>query len=127
MHSKKITVIPRDMSITESIPGKTPKNINFNILTCIALIAIVFAVYVQAGEHQFLDYDDGVYVTENGHVSSGVTGRNILWAFTSVYAGNWHPVTWLSHMADVHCYSMSPREYHRDDKHEEECKSVLIV
>ena len=100
------------MSITESIPGKTPKNINFNILTCIALIAIVFAVYVQAGEHQFLDYDDGVYVTENGHVSSGVTGRNILWAFTSVYAGNWHPVTWLSHMADVHCYSMSPRGHH---------------
>ena len=82
------------------------------ILTCIALIVIVFALFLQAGEHQFLDYDDGVYITENSHVSSGITGENILWAFTSVYAGNWHPVTWLSHMADVQCYGMNPRGHH---------------
>ena len=82
------------------------------ILACIALIAIAFAVYLQAGEHQFLDYDDGVYVTENSHVSSGITGENILWAFTSVDAGNWHPVTWISHMADVQFYGMNPRGHH---------------
>ena len=82
------------------------------VLTCIALIAIVFAVYIQVGNHDFLDYDDNVYVTANPHVTSGITGDTIFWAFTSVYAGNWHPVTWLSHMADVQFYGMNPGGHH---------------
>ena len=57
-------------------------------LLCFALIVITFAVYMQVGNHQFLNFDDNVYVTENSHVVSGITGRNIMWAFTSVEAAN---------------------------------------
>ena len=82
------------------------------VLICLALILFVVAVYMQAGNHQFLNFDDDVYVTANPHIISGITGKNILWSFTSVEAANWHPVTWLSHMADVQFYGMNPRGHH---------------
>ncbi len=36
-----------------------------------------------------------------------------MWAFTSGNAsGNWHPVTWLSHMVDAQFYGLNPRGHH---------------
>ncbi len=82
------------------------------VLTCLLLTVTVAAVYWQTGNHQFLNFDDDVYVTGNPHVAGGITGNNLYWAFTSVDAANWHPVTWLSHMADVQFYGMTPRGHH---------------
>lgn len=82
------------------------------ILLSVALLVIIFAVYWQVGYHEFLNYDDTVYITANPHVATGITGTNIIWALTSVDASNWHPVTWLSHMADAQFYSMNPRGHH---------------
>jgi tetratricopeptide (TPR) repeat protein len=82
------------------------------VVICVALIVIILAVYMQVGNHEFVNYDDEVYVTKNPHVASGITGKNIVWAFTSVYGCNWHPVTWLSHMTDVELYGMNPRGHH---------------
>jgi tetratricopeptide (TPR) repeat protein len=71
------------------------------------------SVYAQVGSHKFINFDDDVYVTNNLHVVSGLSGKNIIWAFTSVgEAGNWHPITWLSHMADVQFYGISPAGHH---------------
>jgi len=82
------------------------------VLISIALIVIVFAVYMQVGNCEFTNFDDPDYVTNNTHVSSGITGKSIIWAFTSIEASNWHPVTWLSHMADAQFYGMNPRGHH---------------
>jgi tetratricopeptide (TPR) repeat protein len=82
------------------------------ILIGTVLAVITLAVYMQAGNHQFVNYDDYAYVTKNPHVVNGITGNNIEWAFTSVEASNWHPITWLSHMADVQLYGMNPRGHH---------------
>ena len=79
---------------------------------CLVLIMVTLAVYLPARQLQFLNYDDNIYVTANPHVASGLTGRNVVWAFTSVEASNWHPVTWLSHMADSQLYGMTPRGHH---------------
>jgi tetratricopeptide (TPR) repeat protein len=75
------------------------------------LIVIILSVYMQAGNHQFV-FDDEAYVTSNPHVASGLTKENIIWAFTSVHAANWHPITWLSHMADTQFYGLNPRGHH---------------
>ena len=77
-----------------------------------ALSIIVLALYWQVGSHQFLNLDDNVYLTANPHVVGGLTGDNLIWAFTSVDATNWHPVTWLSHLTDVELYGMEPRGHH---------------
>jgi len=82
------------------------------VLICIALIVIIFAVYMQVGNYQFVILDDDAYVVSNRHVANGITGKNIIWAFSTVYKANWHPITWLSHMADVQLYGMNPHGHH---------------
>ena len=70
-------------------------------LLAIGVIALAVLPYLQTLHHDFINYDDNLYVTENPHVLSGLTWHGIVWAFTTLRSGNWHPLTWLSHMLDV--------------------------
>jgi protein O-mannosyl-transferase len=76
------------------------------------LIIVTCVVYWQVGNHQFVNYDDGKYILENPHVRTGLTRENVVWAFTSTYASNWHPLTWLSHMLDVQLFGLNPGPQH---------------
>lgn len=76
------------------------------------LILTVTAAFWQVGNHEFLQYDDVQYVTENQHVQAGLTGAGVVWAFTTTLAGNWHPLTWISHMLDCQLYGLNPRGHH---------------
>ena len=91
------------------------------------LVVVTFAIYVQVGNHQFLNFDDNLYVTDNPHVSSGISGKNIAWAFSSVDAANWHPVTWLSHMIDAQLYGMNPRGHHLSNVIIHAASSLLLL
>jgi tetratricopeptide (TPR) repeat protein len=79
---------------------------------CISLAAVTFAVYSDALQFKFLTFDDQAYVTENRHVLGGLTVANIGWAFRGVVAGNWHPLTMLSHMLDCQIYGLRPWGHH---------------
>ncbi len=76
------------------------------------LAIITLVVYWQVGGHEFIHFDDDAYVTANPHVAGGISGKNIIWAFTTVDCIYWQPVTFLSHMADVQIYGMNPRGHH---------------
>ncbi len=78
----------------------------------LALVVITLAVYWQVGGHSFISFDDGLYVYENSRVLRGLTLSNIAWAFTSLEAANWHPLTWLSHMLDVQLYGLNAGGHH---------------
>jgi tetratricopeptide (TPR) repeat protein len=69
-----------------------------NLLICLCLATTIVAVYSPVCHFGFVSYDDQVYVTTNAHVQSGLTLRGLVWAFTTIHASNWHPLTWLSHM-----------------------------
>jgi len=79
---------------------------------CIFLAAITWLVFGQTIHHQFLNFDDDLYVYKNPHVSRGLTATGILWAFSHQYAANWHPLTWLSHMLDCQLYGLTPGGHH---------------
>ncbi|MBL7207805.1 MAG: glycosyltransferase family 39 protein, partial [Desulfobacterales bacterium] len=81
-------------------------------VVCLFLALTVLAVYWQVGNHEFVNYDDKDYITENQHVQAGLTLKSIAWAFTSTHAGNWHPLTWLSHMLDCQIYGLNPCGHH---------------
>jgi tetratricopeptide (TPR) repeat protein len=81
-------------------------------LICLFLVLVTVAVFFQVRHHEFLNWDDPLYITENQHVKTGFTLPNIAWAFTTQHVGNWHPITWLSHMLDVHLYGMNPGQHH---------------
>ena len=83
-----------------------------SVLLCLVLACITLGIFWQIGDHQFINYDDPLYVTNNTHVKEGLTGKNILWAFTTTTASNWHPLTWLSHMTDVEVFGLNPRGHH---------------
>ena len=83
-----------------------------NLLLLLLLIIQTVAVYYQVGDHEFLHWDDNVYITSNPRVTSGLSGENLLWAFTSTHAANWHPLTWVSHMVDWDLFGENPRGHH---------------
>jgi len=76
------------------------------------LFLTVLGIFLPAVTHGFITYDDPVYVTENAHVRAGLTSEGIRWAFRSTDASNWHPLTWLSHMADVQVFGLRPWGHH---------------
>ena len=82
------------------------------IVICIFLVVTTFFVYSQVQDHQFINYDDQVYVTENLKVKSGLTRESVHWAFTTSHFSQWHPMTWLSHMLDYQLYGSNPKGHH---------------
>ncbi len=68
--------------------------------------------YWPVGEFDFIVYDDGLYITRNSVVQNGLTWSGLTWAFTSLEGGNWHPITWLSHMLDMSLYGLNPGGHH---------------
>jgi len=67
--------------------------------------------YLPALRNGFVDLDDGNYVAENRHTQK-LSVENVRWAFTAFYAGNWHPLTWLSHAADSALFGLDARRHH---------------
>ena len=60
----------------------------------------------------FVNYDDHLYVYQNPHVLNGLSFNDFKWAFTTGYAYNWHPVTWLSLMLDCQLFGCDPGWIH---------------
>ncbi len=64
------------------------------------------ATYYPVRNQPFLHFDDSKYVTANPQVQGGLSGSTVEWAFTTYYASNWHPLTWLSHALDCQIFGM---------------------
>jgi Flp pilus assembly protein TadD len=75
-----------------------------NSLIAAALAIVTLAIYAQVIGHQFITLDDPTYIQENSMVNRGVTRAGLAWAFTTFYATNWHPLTWISHMIDCQLF-----------------------
>jgi len=88
----------------------TPRQ--WRLIACIFLILATWAVYGEVRHHQFIQLDDGAYVLENPRVSGGLTSSGIVHAFTTLHAGYWIPLTWLSHMVDCQLFGLSPGGHH---------------
>jgi tetratricopeptide (TPR) repeat protein len=82
------------------------------ILIVLLLSVLVLASYWGVQGNGFVNYDDPAYVVENRHVKAGLSGEEIVWAFTASYVSNWHPLTWLSLMLDHDLYGMNAGGYH---------------
>lgn len=91
----------------ESFAGK-----RHALLAALILALVVLVVYQQTIRFEFVSFDDPGYVQDNPHVNSGLGWANTCWAFTSYHAANWHPLTWLSHQADVSLFSLTPGGHH---------------
>ncbi len=78
----------------------------------IFLTAATFFVYWQVHHFGFVNFDDNIYITENSHIQSGITSKEICWAFTTRYFELWNPLVWLSFMLDYQFYGLNAAGYH---------------
>ena len=81
------------------------------ILLSALLVLATLLLYGPVTHHEFV-WDDSAYVTKNIHVSTGLNLGNVVGAFTSFHQGNWHPLTWISHMADCQLFGLSSGPHH---------------
>jgi tetratricopeptide (TPR) repeat protein len=78
-----------------------------------ALLALLTtAVYAPVRTFPFVVYDDKDLVTENPPVRAGLTREGTVWAFTHAHMGNYVPLAWHSHMADVELFGLDPGAHH---------------
>jgi Flp pilus assembly protein TadD len=78
----------------------------------LGLLILTGAVFAPVAHFDFVNWDDPEYVTANPGVLNGLTWRGIVWAFTTGHGGNWHPLTWISHMLDVQVFGLNPGAHH---------------
>ena len=107
-------------SSARKVPSLTRVSVNLgadrhkkrSLIICLLLIIAAFMAFWQVTQSDFIGLDDAAYVTDNRHVQDGLTVEGILWAFTTGHAGYWHPLTWISHMADVQLFGLRPGWHH---------------
>ena len=83
-----------------------------NGLICAGLVLCCVAIYGQTLAHDFILYDDPLYVTQNPEVQAGLSWANVGWALTTDRAMYMHPLTWMSHMLDCDLYGLRPWGHH---------------
>ncbi|MGO9477816.1 MAG: hypothetical protein ACLQAH_02130, partial [Limisphaerales bacterium] len=79
---------------------------------CLFLAAIVWLVFGQTVRHEFVNFDDNLYVYDNSVVIRGLNLKGIEWAFTHIVVSNWHPLTMMSHMLDCQLYGLQAGGHH---------------
>lgn len=99
---------------------------HFTFLMGLMLAVITLAIYWKVANYEFINLDDPGFITENIHVATGLSLKNIVWAFTPEPGVGWFPVTWLSHMADVQMFGLNPRWHHLENVFIHVAAAVLL-
>ncbi|HEY5999864.1 MAG TPA: hypothetical protein VI078_11285 [bacterium] len=98
--------------MTEGRDGSPRRVLTPRRLVGLCMLIVTAGVYAGSLGNGFTNFDDLDMITQNPHVRSGLTSENVLWAFGSFEKANWHPVTWISHQADVQLFGLDARRHH---------------
>jgi tetratricopeptide (TPR) repeat protein len=91
---------------------KSVNTLRLKLVICVGLVVAILIVYWQATHHEFVSFDDGLYVADNQMVQAGITLDGIRWAFGFTDIAYWHPLTWLSHMLDYQFFGLDSGKHH---------------
>jgi tetratricopeptide (TPR) repeat protein len=96
-------------------PRELPRGVHRRSITvsiCLLLTGLSLAVFSQTIYYNFVNFDDDLYVYNAPAIRAGPTLKGIVAAFTNPHAGNWHPLTTLSHMLDCRLYDLNAGGHH---------------
>src|SRR5437762_6484444 len=99
----------RDRSLTSRKRASLPRQ---TTLIYLGLVGITWLVFGQTLRHDFVNFDDHVYVYDNPLIARGLTFDGVVNAFTHPHARNWHPLTTISHMLDCQLYGLNAGGHH---------------
>lgn len=97
------------------------------LLLSFSLLILTLCIYRQTGSHGFCLLDDGDFIVNNPVVLEGITPEGVAWAFSSFHTGNWHPVTWLSHMLDVQLLGTNATGHHLVNMSLHAVNAILVL
>jgi tetratricopeptide (TPR) repeat protein len=80
--------------------------------TAFAIALATFVVFSPALNNGFVRYDDPNQITDNPRLAAGLGADGLRWAFTSFEFGNWHPLTWVGHLATAQLFGLNPAGFH---------------
>ena len=81
---------------------------------CVFLAVIVWVVFGQTRNFEFVNYDDAKYVMDNPSARVGITAGGMASAFSTSGVDNWIPLTTISHMVDCQLYGLNAGGHHFD-------------
>ena len=90
------------------------------------LFALALGVFLPTLWHDWLNYDDNLYITENAELAEGLSRAGVAWAFTTFYGANWFPLTWLSWMLDFELYGLEAAGFHATNALQHACSTWLL-
>jgi protein O-mannosyl-transferase len=97
---------------------KNTFSLNKNLGSIVILSLLTLLIYGQTVNHDFVNYDDDFYLTENPFIKNGLTWKGIEWAFSidpknsQWVPANWIPLTHLSHLFSVQVFGLNPSAHH---------------
>jgi Flp pilus assembly protein TadD len=97
-----------------------------SVILCLLLATLTLGIYNQVSHAQFINFDDDDYITNNPHVQAGLNGQTLAWAFSTTEAGNWHPLTWISHAIDCQIFHLNPAGHHYVNVLLHACNVILL-
>ena len=108
-------------------PGLPEPSTRWRWALVLGVFLLVALAFWPAANNGFVNYDDPDYVTSNEHLRQGLSWAGVRWALISTQeAANWHPVTWLSHLADYEWSGLEPRGHHLTSIGLHAANSVLL-
>ena len=75
-----------------------------------ALVVLTLYLYLPVQNHEFIDYDDPLYVVDNPMLDEPLSPDSLVEAFYP-YETNWIPVTWISLQLDSALWGREPTGY----------------
>ena len=110
-----------------SISRAEDRRLRQALLLCVLLSLTTLILYWPVQSFDFVNFDDDVFVNENRQIRDGLSGEGLTWAFTTFHTGNWQPITWISHMADVEAYGLHAGGHHWTNALIHTASTVLLL
>ena len=95
-------------------------------LWAVGLFLVTLLAFRQVVRCDFINFDDPAYVQNNPLVAGGLTPSNVGRAFTTIHAGYWIPLTWVSYQLDYSLGGLTPGGYHRTNLLLHAANAVLL-
>src|SRR6267143_4756535 len=88
------------------------RSAGITVIIYLCLAGTSLAVFGRTIRHDFVNFDDDLYVYNTPAIQTGLTIKGVARAFVSPHAGNWHPLTTISHMLDCQLYGLNAGGHH---------------
>ena len=82
------------------------------LAVALGIVALTLIAYAPIYWNDFIFLDDGDYITKNPPIAKGLSAETIRWAWTTNHHGFYHPLTWMSLLADVSIFGYHPWGIH---------------